>query len=108
MDNISQIKSLASNSLREKSFFLENIVSPKRDWSILLIIFSVLIIISIGFDFYMYQKIVSGDMYVSVKKDELMVETLKSNDLKNITDNFEFKKSNITKLKLENLVDPSI
>ena len=108
MDNILQIKSLASSSLEKRSFFLESIVSPKRDWRILLIIFSILVITSIAFDFYMYQKIVSGDMYVSVKKDELVIESLKSEDLKNINDNFEFKVVNITKLKLENLVDPSI
>lgn len=108
MDNILQIKSLASSSLEKRSFFLERIVSPKRDWGILLIIFSILVIASVVFDFYMYQKIVSGDMYVSVKKDELVIESLKSSELKNITDNFESKAVNITKLKLENLVDPSI
>lgn len=108
MDNILQIKSLASSSLEKRSFFLESIVSPKRDWRILLIIFSILVITSIAFDFYMYQKIVSGDMYVSVKKDELVIESLKSDELKKIADNFEAKKTNINNIKLENLIDPSI
>jgi hypothetical protein len=56
----------------------------------------------------MYQHIVSGDMYISVNKEDLVVENLNSNDLQKILDNFENKKSNIMNLKLENLVDPSI
>ena len=108
MNNISQIKSFTNNSLESKSFFSKNMINPKRDWSILIILFIFLIIASIGFDFYMYQKIVGGDMYVSVNKDELIVENLKSNDLKKIIDTFDVEKNNITKLKLENLVDPSI
>jgi hypothetical protein len=108
MNNIPEIKLLDRNFLEGRTFFSGKIVNPKRDWSILVFLFSIIIIASIGFDFYMYRKIVSGDMYVSVRKDELVIESLKSNDLKKIADNFELKKTNMTNLKLENLIDPSI
>jgi hypothetical protein len=90
------------------SSLFEQIVNPKRDWSILIILFIILIISSIGFDIYIYKQIVNGDMYVTVKRDELVVESLKSNDLKRILNNFESKKANVVNLKIENLVDPSI
>ena len=108
MNNIPKIKLSLDNPLSRPIFLPRGIVNPKRDWNILIILFIVLITSSVGFDFYMYQHIVSGDMYVSVTKTELVIENLKSDDLKKILENFETKKSKITTLKLENLVDPSI
>ena len=105
---ISKIKKLNNNSSRKPMHLSEKIISPKRDWSILIILFIIFITISIGFDFYMYQQIVSGDMYISVKKEELVIENLKSDNLQKILDNFETKKSKMINLKLENLIDPSI
>jgi len=89
-------------------FFSGQTFDVKRDWNILLVIFLILLLASIGFDISMHQKIVSGDMYVSVNRNELIIENLKSNDLKKILDNFENKKAKITTLKMQNLVDPSI
>lgn len=83
-------------------------VNPKRDWMTLIAILSLLIILAMGFDMYMYKQIVSGDMYVSVKKDELTIETLKKDELRKILDTYEFKKVNVIDLKTTNLVDPSI
>ena len=108
MNNNPQTKLLASDSLSKSMFLFGNIVNPKREWGILIILFVIFIVASIGFDFYMYQQIVSGDMYISVKREDLVIENLKSNDLQKILDNFETKKAKITTLKLENLVDPSI
>lgn len=84
------------------------IVNPKRDWMILLGLLTIFIIAAIAFDGYMYRKIVSGDMYVSVKREELVVEDLKTSDLDKIILNFNSKRVNISNLKLENLTDPSI
>jgi hypothetical protein len=108
MNNVTKNKLPNGNSIIGQKLFSKKIVNPKRDWHIILFIFAILIIASVGFDFYMYQKIVSGDMYVSVNKEELTIENLKANDLKKILDNFEVKKSAATTLKLENLVDPSL
>ena len=108
MNNNSKNKLIYTDSHSESSFFSKNIVNPKRDWNILIILFGIFIIASIGFDFNMYQQIVGGDMYISLKREELIIENLKSSDLKKILDNFETKKSMILTLKLENLVDPSI
>ncbi len=108
MDNSLKTKLQNINLLSTPIFLSKNIVNPRRDWIILISIFIALIILSLGFDFYMYQKIISGGMYISVNKEELVVENLKHNELKNILDNFESKKTKTAELKLDNLVDPSI
>jgi hypothetical protein len=106
--NIVKNKIFNNNFSQTKKIFSVKIVNPKRDWHILLFVFIILIISAIGFDFYIYQKIVGGDMYVTINKDELTIENLKSDDLQKILDYFEIKKSKISTIKLENLVDPSI
>ena len=108
MDNLSKNNLSSSMSFLNAAFSSEKIVNPKRDWIILIILFFVFILAAVRFDFYLYQQIVSGDMYVSVSRDDLVIENLKSNDLQKILDTFEAKKSKIMTLKLENLVDPSI
>ena len=107
MNPITKIKSVSDNRLGKVSLS-SRIENPKRDWGILIVFFFILILISVGFDMYMYQKIVSGDMYISVKREELVIESLKSKDLQKILENFQAKKSAITTLKVESMVDPSL
>lgn len=108
MNTIPKTKQSSSDYFSKPLPLSDKFVNPKRDWMILLILLSIFIVSSMGFDYYMYEKIVSGDMYISVKREDLTIESLKSGDLKKVLDIFEMKKINITKLKLENLVDPSI
>ncbi len=108
MNNIVKNKILPNNYRFKPIKLSGKIVNPKRDWNILIISFVVLILASIGFDSYMYWQIVNGDMYISVKKEELVIENLKSGDLQKISDIFDGKKSKTATLKLGNLVDPSI
>jgi len=108
MNNTTKNKTSFNNFLFKSVFLSKNAISPKRDWIILIVLFIIFIITSICFDYYMYKKIISGDMYISVKREELVIENLKSNDLKNIQNNFEMKEINTINLKLKNLVDPSI
>ncbi len=108
MNDIPLIKTLNSDVLTKSFIWSEKLVNPKREWEILVIVFAIFILSAIAFDFYMYRQIVGGDMYVSVKKEEVTVEKLKSTELQKILSNFEIKKSKIMTQKLENLVDPSI
>ena len=108
MNNNSQNKLVSNDSLSKTSFLLDKVINPKRDWAILIILFFVFIITSVSFDYYMYRKIISGDMYVSVKREDLVIENLKSSNLKKVLDNFELKTSKISGLKIEKLTDPSI
>ena len=97
------------NDPQPKSLKLSGkIVNPKRDWKILIIIFIVLIIAAVGFDFCMYKEIAGGDMYVSVNKYDIVVESLKIADLQKVLSDFQSKESKIQTLKKGNLVDPSI
>jgi cell division protein FtsI/penicillin-binding protein 2 len=84
------------------------IVNPKRDWTIILILSVIFIVTAIGFDAYMYLQIISGDMYVSVQRNELIIENLKTSALQDILNTFESKKANLSTLKTDSLVDPSI
>jgi len=88
--------------------WLGKIINPQKNWIILIIIFIILILTSLGFDFNYYQQIVSGDMYVDINRADLSIQSLKKNELQNILDNFEAKKTSIATLKAKNLVDPSI
>ena len=108
MTNIEKNKISFNDSLSKTVFLSEKIVRPKRDWRILVILFAVFLIVSIGFDFYMYQQVSSGDMYVDVNRSDVAIESLKKSDLQKILDNFDNKKTIITTLKIKNLVDPSI
>lgn len=106
---MNSVKTKIQNNNQSKELSLsDKIVNPRRDWNILLILFVVFIVASIGFDTYMYLQIVSGDMYVSVNRSDLTIEALKTTELQKILDNFEAKKVKITTLKIENLVDPSL
>ena len=108
MSNIYQTKMQNSDSLYKPIFLSDKIVNPRRDWKILVTLCAVLIMTSIGFDYCMYKWITNEDMYVSINTQDLVIEHLKSDDLKKILTNFEIKKTNVTTLKLKNSVDPSL
>ncbi len=93
---------------KEKILYSKNLINPKRDWTILVVIFLVSIALSISFDIFMYKNIVSGEMFVTVNRDELSLENLKIDDLKKVLANFDTKKSATLNYKLEHSVDPAI
>ncbi len=86
----------------------KSIVRPQRDWEILITVLLVLILSSIAFDLSLYAKITSGEMYVTVNKQDLNVESLNASGLKSVVDDFDLRKENIAGLKADNLVDPSL
>lgn len=95
---------LFSDSLISSS----KLIKPKRDWCILVSIFTILILIVLIFDFYMYKKTVSGDMYVSVQRNELTIEDLKVNEIEKILKKFDDRKNIVNNLKIEKVSDPSL
>ena len=105
---INKITSFFNNSFLSRIFASSKIVSPRRDWIILLTIFSVFIVSVITFDFVFYSKISSGEMYVSINRSELNLENLKTAELKKLIENFEAKSQKVNNLKIEPAIDPSI
>jgi myo-inositol-hexaphosphate 3-phosphohydrolase len=97
-------KDLLSNPI----FSSAKMISPKRCWYVLLCLSFLLVVFVSIFDYCMYRKTVSGDMYVSVQRNELTIENLKINDIKNIISIFENKKNIINNLKIEKISDPSL
>ena len=108
MNDTPKPKFLNTDLLSKYMFSSENIVNPKRDWTILIFLFVIFIISSISYDFYMYRKIISGDMYISVKREDLEIENLKHEDLRKILETLESKRTKINNLELKNLIDPSL
>ena len=95
-------------SIKNISFSPIKKINPNRDWVVLLIIFGILLISTIVFNFYFYINISNGDMYINVSREELVLKSLKIDSLKKVVDNFESKKEIISKLKVEYIIDPSI
>lgn len=108
MNNNSNDKTINNNSILKTIFLSGKIVNPRREWYILVGLFIIFILASIGFDFYMYQQTTSEDMFVSVSRADLSIENLKTSDLQKIISNFQAKEEAITMLKIGNLVDPSL
>jgi len=86
----------------------KKLINPNREWRIILVIIFFIIIGTIFYDIYTYMQISSGEMYISVKKEELIIENLKENQLKKVVNSFEQKIEISSSSKLENLPDPSI
>ncbi len=105
---IRKINSFFNNFFVGKFFNSNKIINPKRDWIILIALFLIMIISVLSFDLITYERIANGDMYVSVSKDELNLENLKTDALKKLIENFESKSAKISSLKIEPSIDPSI
>ncbi|MDD4804189.1 MAG: hypothetical protein PHN69_03360 [Candidatus Pacebacteria bacterium] len=103
-----KIKNIFENNIFSNSHISKNSIKPCREWIVLIVLLFVMIISSIIFDIITYQKIIRGEMYVSVGKDELIFVKLEKDKLKDITDRFEEKKEYVSKAKIENIVDPSM
>ncbi|MFA5934382.1 MAG: hypothetical protein WC827_00630 [Candidatus Paceibacterota bacterium] len=105
---MSKIKNIFENNISGSSYISKKFISPCRDWFILIILLILMIISSIIFDIITYQKIVKGEMYVTVEKEELTLVNLDADKLKLIIDNFEQKKESVSKMKIDILADPSM
>ena len=103
-----KLKSIFPTGISGKFYLSNKIVGSKRDWIILMCVFLALIISVVVFDFVIYTKISSGEMYVSINRSELNLENLKTAELKKLIENFEAKTQKVTSLKIEPVIDPSI
>jgi hypothetical protein len=107
MDNKKEKKRF-KNRYTEGLSLSDKIVKPKREWFILLTVFVLSFVCVVVFNVYMYINITNGDMYVSVNKEELVIENLKVSSLDKVIKNIESKNLNFTNLRVEKLTDPSI
>ena len=105
---MTKIKDIFENKLLSNNYVSKKIVNPCRDWVVLVVLLLIMIVSSITFDFITYQKIVRGEMYISVKKEELTLVNLEKDKINIILDNFQQKKDYISKIKIESIIDPSI
>ncbi len=107
-------KNNTKNNTGEKYGFLNKILSsrkiinPVRDWISIIIIFSVFVAFDLVFDGIMYSRITSGEMYISVPSSSIKVEMLKTDEIQSIINDYESRKTEISKMSPKNLVDPSL
>ncbi len=91
----------------DRIFGSDAIIRPERDWKILLGLLVALTLGAFGYDLSMYHDVASGEMYVTVGKSDLTLESLKTDMLKKAVDAFEARKAAMVTFKVEPLVDPS-
>jgi hypothetical protein len=84
------------------------IINPKRDWKILVILFMCMLVGAFAFNAFIYTQITNGDMYVSVSKDELTLEMLKTKQLQSIIDDFKLRQTTVANMKIQPAIDPSL
>lgn len=107
-NNFNNTKKNSVDILSNPAFSSTEIINSRRDWCILILLFVIFIISVSIFDFSMYRKTVSGDMYVSVQRNELTIEDLKIDNIEKVLKIFEDKKDLVNTLKIEKVVDPSL
>ncbi len=92
----------------EKVSMLIYSIHPKRDWMVILISFLVIFIGVLFYDYSFYSRASGGEMYISVNKDELKLESLNIDALKKVLQDYKDKSQYITDFKSVSLVDPSL
>ncbi len=92
----------------EKSLISENFINPKRDWAIILISFIVLLLGIIFYDYQFYKKVSNGEMFISVNKEELKLESLNIDELNKVIKYYDEKSKYTSEFKSASSVDPSL
>lgn len=105
---MTKIKDIFENSVSGNKYISKKIINPYRDWMILLVVFFIMICFFVLFDILTYHKIIKGEMYVSVLKEELTFIKLEKEKLQAIVDLFKEKEDFISNIKIKKLIDPSI
>ena len=96
------------NKFSDNFFKSDNIVCPKRDWIILLVLFLIMVFGVAIYDISLYHDIANGDMYVNVTKQELQLQNIDSNMLQKVVNDFESIKAEIAGIKQQKLIDTSL
>lgn len=96
------------HTFSDRFFGSNEIVHPRKDWIILLVVFFVMLASAAIYDLSIHQDIASGEMYVSVNKSDLKLQSIDAKALENVVVSFESKKSRMATLKIQKLIDPSL
>ena len=83
-------------------------IKPRRDWKVLVVLLIVMFLGIMSFDAFLYYKNVGGEMYVSIDKNDIYLQKIKSANLNLVIQNFENKKTAFATLKRSLLIDPSL
>lgn len=96
------------HTFSDRFFGSNEIVHPRRDWIVLLVVFLVMLLGAAAYDLSIHQDIASGEMYVSVDKTDLKLQSVNTKALENVVNDFESKRAEMSGLKMQKLVDPSL
>jgi hypothetical protein len=101
-------KIILKSGLFDKILFSKKIINPRRDWTVLVIFLFILIIGALAFDGLMYEKIASGEMYVSVERSELNLQPLHVGAMQQVISDYQSRAENISSIRTKNFIDPSL
>lgn len=83
-------------------------INPHRDWCLLIIIFSLLMVFMISFNYKIYQITNSKELFVDISKEQITIKKIREKDMKNVLSVFEERKNNFESIRALKLVDPSL
>lgn len=114
MFGIKKIKSLFKNDENHKSIRFskkkQSLTNIKRDWSVILLVFSLLVIISLVFSIYLFSQISKGEIFIVHLEKTDGIEAIDKELLQKTLSFFEDKENRFNELR-ENkpiFVDPSL
>ncbi len=84
------------------------IINPRRDWIILMVISATIFLGAIFYDYSFYKRVSTGEMYISVNKDELTLEALNVDELKKILQLYKDKSDFTSQFQTMHSIDPSL
>src|SRR3989344_775596 len=70
----------------------------RRDWSAILVIFIILILIGGSFNFYLFLRITAGDIF-EAQSDPVQTKTLDRKAIRDVIDSFEKKAADLEEIK---------
>ncbi len=93
---------------KNSKYEIPDAINPRKSWRILLYVCLIISIVGFVFDYYLYTFVSREPLYVEVPGEEMKIERLKVEKIKNIIAFFDSKIEKSLKLKVGNLIDPSL
>jgi hypothetical protein len=91
-----------------KRLFTEFGRDPETDWSLILILFMIIVVVLLCFSAFLLFEVKKGSIFLSTKKEPFKAETLNAKELSKVIDYYEKKKQKFEVLKTKPPVVESI
>jgi len=93
---------------KSNKYEIPDVINPQKSWRNILFICLVVLIAGLAYDYYLYTFVSREPLYVEVPEEEMAIERLKVDKIKNIISFFDSKSEKSKNLKKTNLIDPAL